>query len=1421
MEHKLEEEENNVDFGTEFRSNAEGEKTDEFEDEVKPEKNPKPWWLFGDISPTSGKDLGTHIMSLQDRASFLSLWTYSFMDKILYLGANKVIEPSDIGVPSKQDKSERIYRRILPFYRKEMERCEKVNLDLRMKYEEKLATCKTDEEREEVREPLYKTPSLFEICLSFGKMRVIIAIVFAIAGSLLQFGPVVILNNLVAYVEHYSEFGSDVPYDHPADPKVQILFLFLFPVLAASFFMHGQMTCLHMAIYANSGLQSLLYQKSLKFSPVARGGTSTGQIVNMMSSDTLMIAGFFASCTNFFAAPCIVALAIYLIYQQVGSATWVGVAYMILLAPANAVVFKIVGDMRRKVVKFADTRIKMMSEILNGIRIVKFYAWEKPFFSQITQTRRKEMKALAILSYVATTGFSILLLSAPIVQPVLVFIAYVNISDQPLTAAKAFTTVALFNIMRFPFSFLPLGFLSYIQAKVGADRLSRALGLAELSPYIDSKPDPSLPLDSPYAQSGSISITNGNFTWGDPDATKEEATLQQGSSSAESNDEPSDANAFVSNSGDIEIFRNPTLVDSSYTLHNISCRFEPGSLVAVVGPVGSGKTSFLSAILGEMESVNGSKVHIPRTREEIGLNGFLSYCSQSPWVISETIRGNIVFGRPFDHRRYERVLDCCALRDDLAILPAGDLTEIGEKGINLSGGQKARVSLARSLYSRDTKVLLLDDPLSAVDAHVGEHLFEHAIDGPLGKGVTRVLVTHHVHVLSRCDKVLVMDGGRIKHQGTYRELVQNGVEFVGACETGQTKEKSGASEHDDSGEKNSSQPKEDVIHGEKAKEDGKKLIDAEGREEGRVKAETYMRYIRSGGSRLFLALILIQIIGRGFEVASTFWLAKWSDDMSSAEIAGDPLTDGEINFYVWIYGLLSFLGVVVLGVRGIILAKHRVKASNVIHQGVLKSVLRAPVAFFDVTPIGRILSRFAYDTSILDLEVSQAISVVLTVVTTFLGGAAGIVAATKGLFLVAIIPITYLYYVLLLWFLRTSTEVKRCKHMSHSPIFADFSQMLTGIATIRAYGVQGEFFEKFRASLDHATACTEWMFFVDYWLVLRLDVIGGFLSCIIAIFVLATLPYDFVPAGYFGLSLSFSIELTIILKFGVQVMAMLESHMSSVDRIFEYTDKIEPEAPDVIEGVDPEPGTWPKDGNITLSNISMRYRNGPLVLKGLDLKIKGGEKIGVCGRTGSGKSSLMIALFRICEIEDDGGSIRIDNYNTREIGTDSLRRNLAIIPQDPVIFSTTVRFNLDPFNTKTDDELWNILKKVRLAEIVAKMPDGLDAQIPEGGDNFSLGQKQLLCIARAVALQPKILIMDEATASIDNETDAAMQVMIRENFKSATVLTIAHRLNTIMDSDRILVLDQGQLAELDTPQTLMSRKASIFKSMVETSQEGK
>jgi len=677
-------------------------------------------------------------------------------------------------------------------------------------------------------------------------------------------------------------------------------------------------------------------------------------------------------------------------------------------------------------------------------------------------------------------------------------------------------------------------------------------------------------------------------------------------------------------------------------------------------------------------------------------------------------------------------------------------------GINLSGGQKARVSLARALYSKETRLILMDDPLSAVDAHVGEHIFSKAINGELAKGITRVLVTHHVHLLDRCDSVIVLEGGRIKHYGKYSDLVASGVDFAGAIDVTKAK----ISEEPQNEDKEVEEKKQDEILSDETKakllQSGKKLVNEEEREEGEVAGSAYTHYAKAGGYWVAAMTFIIQGIGKGFEVGSSFWLAYWAQESYAASLKGEPHSTKTTNFYIGIYALFGLMGVLGLTFRSIFIAIHRLRASKKLHDELVERIMRAPVAFFDVTPIGRILNRFAADMDKVDLELTQSLSQGVSTIFNVLGALAAMIAATNGTFLVPMLPLSYGYYLIQKWFRKTSTELQRVTSILNSPIFSDFSQTLSGTSTIRAYGEEQRFFKQCKSSFDTMNAAYLLTQLTSYWLGLRLDVLGGLMGAFVGGVALATHESGFISAGWLGLALTYSNEVTNYLKHGVRMIATIEAQMNSVERILFYTNNVEVESEEFTDH-DPAPGKWPSQGAIELKNASMRYRDGPLVLKDISVTIKPGEKVGVCGRTGSGKSSLMVALFRISELEKDGGAILIDDVNTQTIGTSALRLNISIIPQDPVIFSNTVRYNLDPFGNASDDDLWEVLEKVQMHQIIAGLPGGLLEEVAEGGENFSQGQRQLLCIARSLLRKPKVLVLDEATSSIDNTTDAAIQ----------------------------------------------------------------
>jgi len=548
---------------------------------------------------------------------------------------------------------------------------------------------------------------------------------------------------------------------------------------------------------------------------------------------------------------------------------------------------------------------------------------------------------------------------------------------------------------------------------------------------------------------------------------------------------------------------------------------------------------------------------------------------------------------------------------------------------------------------------------------------------------------------------------------------------------------------------------------------------------------------------------------RGLEIGGSFWLSYWAEQASAS------------SYYINMFTLISLGAIFMTAVRSILLANHRLKASVALHHDLTKSIMSAPISFFDITPIGRVLNRFSADMDKVDLELSSSLSQGISTTFSIVGSVSAIIAATRGFFLLPLLPMSFIYWYLQKWFRRSSTELQRVVSITASPIFVDFSETLNGISTIRAYNLQGKFFDTTIKNFDINNIAYTSLQHANSWLGLRLDVLGGFIGVFVGGLSLITKNSSdiSIPAGWIGLALTYSNELSQYLKHGVRMIANIEAEMNSVERIMYYTENIPAEAPATLPE-DSEKTSWPTDGSVDLDNVSMRYRDGPLILKGLTVSIRSGEHIGVVGRTGSGKSSLMNALLRIVELAE--GKVMISGQDASKIGTKLLRSNLSIIPQDPILFSGTVRYNIDPFEVTSDDEVWEVLKKVQLDETVGNLANKLQEQVVEGGENFSQGQRQLMCIARALLRRPKILIMDEATASIDNATDALIQTMIRENFKEATILTIAHRLNTIMDSDRILVLDDGRVAEFDSPATLLAKtEGGIFKGLVEKGREGR
>ncbi|XP_047368145.1 multidrug resistance-associated protein 1 isoform X4 [Vespa velutina] len=1150
-----------------------------------------------------------------------------------------------------------------------------------------------------------------------------------------------------------------------------------------------------------TALITAIYRKALRMSNSARKESTLGEIVNLMSVDAQRFMDLTAYINMIWSAPLQIILALTFLWEKLGPAVLAGLAVMIVLIPINALIANKVKTLQIRQMKDKDERVKLMNEVLNGIKVLKLYAWEPSFEEQILRIRRKEIQVLKEAAYL-NAGTSFIWSCAPFLVSLVSFATYVLIDkNNVLDSETAFVSLSLFNILRFPLSMLPMMIGNIVQAYVSIKRINNFMNTEELDPNN---------VHHDQSELHPLIIENGSFAW-----------------DMESSDKP--------------------------TLKNINMNIEQGQLVAVVGSVGSGKSSLISAFLGEMEKLNG----------RVNTKGSIAYVSQQAWIQNATLQDNVLFGKPLNKALYNRVIDACMLGPDLQMLPAGDQTEIGEKGINLSGGQKQRVALARAVYN-ESDIYFLDDPLSAVDAHVGKHIFENVV-GPSGllKKKTRVHITHDIVYLPEVDNIFVLKDGEITESGTYKQLMDKRGAFaeflmqhlqevhtddgsdpdlheikqqleskMGTQELQEklTRARSRISEsQSESGSitdrrslngslkrqySTESQQSGNYLTGNNIKEKGvlqpkigEKLIEVEKAETGSVKWKVYSHYLKSIGWFLSISTIVMNAVFQSFSIGSNIWLSAWSNDnMTSAD--GKSINDeAKRDMYLGVYGALGLGQATFVMLAQLALVIGCLRSSKLLHSELLFATLRSPVGFFDTTPSGRILNRFGKDVDVIDNVLPPNIRAWLFCLASVIATLFVISFSTPE-FVSVIIPIGLIYYFIQRFYVATSRQLKRLESISRSPIYSHFSESVTGAQTIRAFGVQDRFIHESESKVDFNQVCYYPGIIANRWLAIRLEMVGNLIIFFAALFVV--LGRNTISAGIVGLSVSYALQITQTLNWLVRMTSDVETNIVAVERIKEYG-----ETPQEAPWVNPEnvpPKEWPADGYVEFKDYKVRYREGlDLILHGLTFSVKGGEKVGIVGRTGAGKSSLTLSLFRI--LEAASGKIIIDGIDIATLGLHDLRTKLTIIPQDPVLFSGTLRMNLDPFDQHTDDEVWRALERAHLKSFVQNLFNGLLHEVSEGGDNLSVGQRQLICLARALLRKTKVLVLDEATAAVDLETDDLIQRTIREDFKDCTVLTIAHRLNTILDSDKVILLDKGLIIEYDSPEVLLRNSSSAFYSM--------
>nr|QAA95907.1 ATP-binding cassette sub-family C member 2 [Diaphorina citri] len=1262
-------------------------------------------------------------------------------------------------------------------------------------------TCSYNSERldkmwqEEVARKGPQDASLGGVVWRFIRTRILFAtFIYSLYVAMGFASPAIFLRNLLVY--------SETPDAPTSDGIFWALCLILSEILRIVFVTWVWAMNYRTATRLRAACMGLLYKKVIRLNSL--GNKSVGELINLFSNDSQRIYDMTLFAPLIAGGPLTLLLGGYYIYWLLSPWALSGILVFIIFYPVQYGLSKLTSHYRGKTYSTTDERIKIISEVISFIKLIKMYAWEKNFARKLDDTRRRELEYIKNTSYFQSLGLSIGP-TAPVISAITSFVAHIA-SGNNLTASQGFSVLTVFlrcvsTILSYSQSLKNLR-----RGCVSLQNVKSILLMEEVNVYV------SKPID----KSSAVSIAGGSFLWDTLLDSSKTSGSKRKKYAAKSKEKSNGEESTHLKAEDVE--RNIALVDINF--------FAPkGKLVGICGAVGSGKSALLYAILSQLRSTAG----------KLSREGTCAYVSQEAWITNDTLRHNILFGEPFEPQRYYKTLYNCALNTDIHILPGGDQTEIGERGINLSGGQKQRVALARALYS-NRDIYVLDDPFSALDTEVASHIFRHCILDTLGSR-TVILVSNQIQYLSKCSLIYVLKDGRIFESGTHDDLLSKNGEYFSLSSLG--KLKVGSPDPMEGGEgkppPNSNisyiSPTAAVQNGKTGEQAEAKLTTIEDKVTGNISKDTLYAYIRAtGGVCLTLVAALSVLINVGSTSFSSWWLAVWlkAGGGNITEVQGNETVtyhsdhiNANPDFYMYQTVYASTIGIIILTslLRSFIFTKVALKASHTLHAVLFKKMLYSPLSFFEETPSGRIQNYFTKDMfevdSRLPYSLESSIQNMWSMLFAFL-----MICFVFPWFALPLLIITTLYHLISKVFRIAVRELKRMENVSRSPIFSNVSSTVSGLHIIHVFHKEQDFVRRFCEQYDENSTTLFLCSMAMRWLAVRIDVLA-----VIAMAIITGLTVAFhgsVSPALAGLALTYASHVTGLLQFTVRVFVETELNFLAVERINNCSKKLVPEGRGPITSefgqVKVKLADWPRQGTIKFKNVSLRYRdNWPLVLANVSFRINHGENIGIVGRTGAGKSSLLVALFRLVELSS--GQIKIDDFDIASVELETLRSRLSVIPQDPVLFNGTIRYNLDPFGRCHDTELWDALEKSHLKSKVVTMRSKLDSDVQ--GDQLSLGEKQLLCLARALLRKTKILVLDEATASIDPETEMAIQSTIHLELRHCTVLLIAHRLSTVTSCDKVLVMDNGQVSEFDTPGNLLANPNTKFSQLMAAAQNNR